>query len=42
MGDAVIFRGHAIAHHRQKLIEGRSATNLTFCFVPPSFAGPLD
>jgi len=42
MGGAVVFKGHAIAHYRGKLVEGRSATNLTFCFVPPSFSGPLD
>jgi len=42
MGDAVVFKGHAIAHYRRKLVEGCSATNLTFCFVPPSFSGPLD
>lgn len=41
-GDLVVFRGTAIEHYREPLTCGRSSTNLAFCFVPESFAGPLD
>lgn len=41
-GDLLVFRGTAIEHYREPLTCGRSSTNLAFCFVPESFAGPLD
>jgi Sulfotransferase family len=41
VGDAVLFRGPALPHYRDRLGEGRRSTSLLFHYVPATFRGTL-
>jgi hypothetical protein len=42
LGDALIYRGRQLAHHRDRLPEAASSTSLLFHYVDRDFAGSLD
>lgn len=42
IGDALLYRGCAIAHSRARLADGHTSTSLLLHYVDESFDGPLD